>query len=74
MSPAYQVAMALAASITPSNFTASGTFPTSIFTKYYNNPTVTSVQVQPVVSDPVMVEYNRLASIYTNIDEAMNEA
>ncbi|RDB29530.1 Sphingomyelin phosphodiesterase [Hypsizygus marmoreus] len=45
-----------AASISPSTFTVPGAFPTSVFTKYYNNPTATSVQVQPVVSDPVTHE------------------
>ncbi|KAJ7473924.1 Metallo-dependent phosphatase-like protein [Mycena galericulata] len=37
----------------PSNFTAPGAFPTSVFASYYNNPTQTSSQIQPVVSDPV---------------------
>ncbi|KAF5312831.1 hypothetical protein D9619_002710 [Psilocybe cf. subviscida] len=40
-------------SITPSTFTVPGPFPTSVFTKYYNKPTATSVQPQPVISDPV---------------------
>lgn len=39
----------------PSAFTAPGVFPTSAFSKYYNSPTATSAQVQPVVSDPVLV-------------------
>ncbi|KIK70576.1 hypothetical protein GYMLUDRAFT_281307 [Collybiopsis luxurians FD-317 M1] len=39
-----------------STFTAPGKFPTSIYSKYYNNPTATSVQVQPVISDPVTHE------------------
>ncbi|KAJ7110353.1 Metallo-dependent phosphatase [Mycena crocata] len=37
----------------PSVFTVPGAFPTSAFTKYYNNPTGTASQVQPVVKDPV---------------------
>ncbi|KAF7332972.1 Sphingomyelin phosphodiesterase [Mycena venus] len=37
----------------PSTFTAPGAFPTSIFGSYYNDPTQTSSQVQPVISDPV---------------------
>lgn len=53
---ALQATMVLAGSISPSTFTAPGVFPTSVFTKYYNNPTATSVQVQPVVSDPVTHE------------------
>ncbi|KAF7373118.1 Sphingomyelin phosphodiesterase [Mycena sanguinolenta] len=40
----------------PSTFTAPGAFPTSIFGSYYNDPTQTSAQVQPVVTDPVTHE------------------
>ncbi|KAJ7269242.1 sphingomyelin phosphodiesterase [Mycena haematopus] len=36
-----------------SAFTAAGVFPTSIFTKYYNNPTQTFSQAQPIIKDPV---------------------
>lgn len=39
----------------PSAFTAPGRFPTSAFSTYFNNPTQTSEQVQPVVTDPVLV-------------------
>jgi sphingomyelin phosphodiesterase len=39
----------------PSAFTAPGTFPTSVYSKYFNSPTATSAQVQPVISDPVLV-------------------
>ncbi|KAJ7361161.1 sphingomyelin phosphodiesterase [Mycena albidolilacea] len=38
---------------TPSAFTAPGAFPTSMFTKYYNDPKQTASQVQPVIKDPV---------------------
>lgn len=41
------------AQVQPSTFTAPGAFPTSLFSSYYNNPTATASQVQPVVSDPV---------------------
>ncbi|KAJ6601280.1 Metallo-dependent phosphatase-like protein [Mycena vulgaris] len=44
---------ALAAAGTPSAFTAPGAFPTSLFTKYYNNPKATGSQVQPIIKDPV---------------------
>ncbi|PPQ64241.1 hypothetical protein CVT24_008644 [Panaeolus cyanescens] len=44
------------ASINPSTFTAPGAFPTTAFSKYYNEPTATSAQVQPVISDPVTHE------------------
>ena len=39
----------------PSTFTVPGAFPTSIYKHYYNNPTATSAQVQPVITDPVTV-------------------
>ncbi|KAF8167475.1 Metallo-dependent phosphatase-like protein [Crassisporium funariophilum] len=52
----FYVPLELSASIKPSTFTAPGAFPTSVFTKYYNQPTATSAQVQPVISDPVTHE------------------
>ena len=39
----------------PSAFTVPGGFPTSAFRNYYNSPTATVSQVQPVISDPVNV-------------------
>lgn len=39
----------------PSAFTVTGAFPTSLFPSYYNNPTQTASQVQPIISDPVTV-------------------
>ncbi|EGN94903.1 hypothetical protein SERLA73DRAFT_171272 [Serpula lacrymans var. lacrymans S7.3] len=39
--------------IQPSNFTVPGAFPTSVFSEYYNSPTATSAQAQPVISDPI---------------------
>lgn len=36
-----------------STFTAPGEFPTSLYSEYYNDPTATSAQVQPVITDPV---------------------
>ncbi|ESK92126.1 ser thr protein phosphatase family protein [Moniliophthora roreri MCA 2997] len=39
--------------IQPSTFTVPGAFPTSVYASYYNDPTATSAQVQPVISDPV---------------------
>jgi hypothetical protein len=38
----------------PTAFTA-GPFPTSIYSSYYNNPTATTAEPQPVISDPVSV-------------------
>ncbi|KAG9308166.1 sphingomyelin phosphodiesterase [Chiua virens] len=37
-----------------SAFTAPGEFPTSVYASYWNDPTATSAQPQPVISDPVM--------------------
>ncbi|KAI0330007.1 sphingomyelin phosphodiesterase [Cubamyces sp. BRFM 1775] len=37
----------------PPVFTVSGAFPTSIYTQYYNDPTATSAQPQPVITDPI---------------------
>ncbi|THH31903.1 hypothetical protein EUX98_g2280 [Antrodiella citrinella] len=38
----------------PLAFTAPGAFPTSIYKEYFNDPTATSAQVQPVITDPVL--------------------
>jgi len=37
----------------PTAFTVPGAFPTSFYRNYFNNPTATSAQVQPVITDPV---------------------
>lgn len=37
----------------PSTYIVPGAFPTSLYSKYYNNPTATAAQPQPVISDPV---------------------
>ncbi|KAH7102564.1 sphingomyelin phosphodiesterase [Auriculariales sp. MPI-PUGE-AT-0066] len=37
----------------PTNFTAAGAFPTDAFKHYYNEPTQTTQQVQPVITDPI---------------------
>ncbi|KAN0131836.1 Metallo-dependent phosphatase-like protein [Lactarius tabidus] len=39
----------------PASFAAPGSFPTSLYQSYYNNPTATAAQPQPVISDPVLV-------------------
>lgn len=39
-------------------YTASGAFPTSLYASYYNDPTATTAEPQPVVSDPVTVSVN----------------
>lgn len=41
----------------PTDFTAPGRFPTAVYGKYFNNPTQTSEQVQPVITDPVTVRF-----------------
>ncbi|KAL7285228.1 hypothetical protein ACG7TL_000322 [Trametes sanguinea] len=38
----------------PSAFAAPAAFPTSLYKHYYNSPTATSAQPQPVISDPVL--------------------
>lgn len=62
MKPLFLHALALSASVCaqtlklgPTAFTAPGSFPTSVYKHYYNNPTQTSEQVQPVITDPVLV-------------------
>ncbi|KAG2363419.1 sphingomyelin phosphodiesterase [Suillus spraguei] len=40
----------------PSSYAVPGAFPTSLYSQYYNNPTATSAQPQPVISDPVTYE------------------
>lgn len=42
-------------STVPSSYAVPGAFPTSLYSHYYNNPTATSAQPQPVISDPVTV-------------------
>lgn len=51
MSTAFASSIALG----PSTFTAPGAFPTSVYSYYYNSPTGTAAQAQPIVSDPVNV-------------------
>ncbi|KAG1794909.1 sphingomyelin phosphodiesterase [Suillus plorans] len=43
-------------STVPSSYVVPGAFPTSLYSHYYNNPTATSAQPQPVISDPVTHE------------------
>ncbi|EPT05669.1 hypothetical protein FOMPIDRAFT_1110912 [Fomitopsis schrenkii] len=40
----------------PSVFTAPGAFPTSLYRAYYNDPTATTAQPQPIITDPVSFE------------------
>ncbi|PCH42293.1 sphingomyelin phosphodiesterase [Wolfiporia cocos MD-104 SS10] len=37
----------------PSTYTVPGPFPTSLYQSYYNDPTATTAEPQPVISDPV---------------------
>ncbi|KAG2062705.1 hypothetical protein BDR04DRAFT_1164661 [Suillus decipiens] len=51
-----EVVLAVSADSTttlPSSYAVAGAFPTSLYSQYYNNPTATSAQPQPVISDPV---------------------
>ncbi|KAI0937249.1 hypothetical protein AcV5_005199 [Taiwanofungus camphoratus] len=40
----------------PSAYTAPGTFPTSVYEAYYNDPTATTAEPQPVITDPITHE------------------
>lgn len=42
----------------PSLYTAPGPFPTFLWKHYYNNPTATSAQPQPVITNPVTVRFS----------------
>lgn len=46
-----------------SAYTAPGEFPTSVYASYWNNPTATSAQPQPVISDPVTVCFRNITLI-----------
>ena len=50
-------------SLGPSTFAAPGVFPTSLYKHYYNNPTATSAQPQPVITDPVLVSQHGIRPI-----------
>lgn len=58
LSSTLQHANAANLTLGPSAFTAPGAFPTSVYSSYYNDPTQTSAQVQPVISDPVSVRFS----------------
>ena len=48
-----------------SAYVAPGAFPTSLYPKYYNNPTATSEQPQPVISDPVTVSFTFAQAVWS---------
>lgn len=52
-------ALVVASNVTlgPSAWTAAGIFPTTLFSSYYNNPTQTFSQVQPVITDSILVSH-----------------
>ncbi|KAF9813986.1 hypothetical protein IEO21_05357 [Rhodonia placenta] len=37
----------------PSEYTVPGVFPTSVYESYYNDPTATTAEPQPVITDPI---------------------
>lgn len=39
----------------PSEYTVPGVFPTSVYESYYNDPTATTAEPQPVITDPITV-------------------
>jgi len=43
-------------SLGPSAYTVPKAFPTSVYASYYNDPTATSAEPQPVITDPVSYE------------------
>lgn len=45
------------ATLGPSVFTAPRAFPTSLYRSYYNDPTATTAQPQPIITDPVSVSF-----------------
>jgi hypothetical protein len=47
----------------PPSFAAPGLFPASLYSSYYNNPTATAAQPQPIISDPVLV---RIYTVFVN--------
>ncbi|KAI9511896.1 Metallo-dependent phosphatase-like protein [Russula earlei] len=49
-----QAIVTLSLSYGPSSYAPPGAFPTSLYDSYYNDPTATSAQPQPVISDPVL--------------------
>ncbi|KAG9316863.1 sphingomyelin phosphodiesterase [Chiua virens] len=51
--------------VPPSAYTAPGTFPTSVYGTFWNDPIATSAQPQPVITDPVTVRNKVLAVICT---------
>ncbi|KAI9511897.1 Metallo-dependent phosphatase [Russula earlei] len=51
---AWQACVASSLSYGPPSYTLPGAFPTSLYSSYYNDPTATSAQPQPVVSDRVL--------------------
>ncbi|TBU62077.1 Metallo-dependent phosphatase [Dichomitus squalens] len=55
-----------AESLGPSAFAAPGLFPASLYKHYYNNPTATSAQPQPVISDPVLASHTTYPFDLTN--------
>ena len=45
----------------PSAVTAPGAFPTSLYKHYFNSPTATSAQPQPVISDPISASISSIS-------------
>ncbi|KAH9937350.1 uncharacterized protein B0H18DRAFT_1081562 [Fomitopsis serialis] len=50
------IVAAQASGTLPTAYTLSGAFPTSVYAAYYNDPTATTAEPQPVISDPVTHE------------------
>ena len=60
--PALVVAQSSAAS-PPSAYAVPGVFPTSVYGAYYNDPTATTAEPQPIITDPVTVSISHSVRI-----------
>ena len=49
------VAAQSSAASPPSAYAVPGVFPTSVYGAYYNDPTATTAEPQPIITDPVTV-------------------
>lgn len=59
--PALVAAQSSAAS-PPLAYVVPGVFPTSVYSAYYNDPTATTAEPQPIITDPVTVSISLLVS------------
>lgn len=60
--PVLVAAQSTAASPPPLAYAVPGVFPTSVYGAYYNDPTATTAEPQPIITDPVTVSILPLVS------------